>query len=80
MSMVRRCDYDGCTNGAAGTRAVSDSANPEGWITAQSTSIVGGTAQPLDFDTPGCAAQCLYGATVDPPQDETKPRKRGARK
>lgn len=65
MTTVRRCDNPACTNGAAGTVAVSDTANPDGWITATSSPIVGGQSQPLDFDTALCAAQALYGSDVD---------------
>lgn len=63
--LVRRCDNPDCVNGPAGTPAVASSANPDGWITAQSSLIVGGQPVPLDFDTALCAAQTLFGASVD---------------
>lgn len=65
MSLVRRCDNPKCVNGPAGTPAVADTANPDGWITASSATLVGGQPQPQDFDTPLCAAQALYGTDVD---------------
>lgn len=66
MSNVRRCDFDGCTNGPDGTRAVSDTQNPVGWITASASPIVGHldggqtAAVTGDFDTALCAAHALF--------------------
>lgn len=65
MSQVRRCDNPLCTNGPASTVNVSENANPDGWLAASSAALVGGQPSPLDFCTPLCAAQGLYGGQVD---------------
>lgn len=92
MSQVRRCDYTGCTNGPDGTRAVSESANPPGWIQASRVThgALLGADQTVngDFDTPLCAALALFDAepTVavgeyvpPPPEPEPAPKKRRTR-
>lgn len=62
MSNVRRCDNPTCTNGPGGGPAVSDSSNPEGWLTAGATTITTDVqAVSGDFDTPLCAASFLFG-------------------
>lgn len=75
MAAVRRCDYTGCANGPAGTPAVSDGANPEGWITAAARGLYGDAVGVTgDFDTELCAARALFGATFDVTEKPADPK------
>lgn len=62
MSVVRRCDNPDCTNGPAGTRNVSDQANPDGWLTVTVTTIVGGRPTPADACSGDCAVLMTQAA------------------
>lgn len=64
MSTVRRCDNPRCDKGGKkGVPAISDVANPAGWltgnVTASASDLVVGNTVGGDFCTVDCAAQAL---------------------